>query len=278
MGHNSFIFNLEWYAVLSEYPAEVRFEVYEAIMRYAASGTLSDLKPLAHMAFSFIKKELDYNRDKYESMVEKRREAGRLGGATKGISNASASKTSKCKQNKQVLAKQASASYNDNVNDNVNDNDIIKNSDDFVLDDSEEADESTEQMLEQEFESFRKAYPGRKRGFKVELENLKRKYPKTWREITPLLSPALERLIEWHEKSITAGQFTPSYKNLSTWIDRQCWTEELPEVDVNALTPRNNGTTAINHGNTDRQSEFARHIIDKLSTPDSPEPDISGNY
>lgn len=56
----TFLFNTEWKEVLMEYPAEVRLEVYEAAIDYAASGTLSELKPLAKMAFSFIKKEIDY--------------------------------------------------------------------------------------------------------------------------------------------------------------------------------------------------------------------------
>lgn len=45
--------------MLADYPAEVRLEVYEAVIRYAASGTLTELRPLAKMAFSFIKKDID---------------------------------------------------------------------------------------------------------------------------------------------------------------------------------------------------------------------------
>ncbi|MDE6437229.1 MAG: hypothetical protein K2K69_06960, partial [Muribaculaceae bacterium] len=75
----TFVFNLEWVEVLKDYPAEVRYEVYDAIMWYAASGTLPELKPLAKMAFSFIKKEMDYNRSRYDTIVERRREAGRRG-------------------------------------------------------------------------------------------------------------------------------------------------------------------------------------------------------
>lgn len=52
----SFVFNIDWRDVLMDYPAEVRYEVYDAIIEYAASGKLLDLKPLAKMAFSFIKK------------------------------------------------------------------------------------------------------------------------------------------------------------------------------------------------------------------------------
>lgn len=38
-----------------DYPPEVRLEVYDAVIEYAESGTLSELRPLAKMAFSFIK-------------------------------------------------------------------------------------------------------------------------------------------------------------------------------------------------------------------------------
>lgn len=79
----SFVFYIEWQEVLMEYPAEVRLEVYDAIIEYAASGTLSELKPLAKMAFSFIKKQIDSNNDKYNCLVEKRSEAGRKGMASR---------------------------------------------------------------------------------------------------------------------------------------------------------------------------------------------------
>lgn len=64
INRRSFIFNVEWQEILLAYPAEVRLEVYDAVIRYAASGTLSELKPMAKMAFSFIKKEIDNNSPK----------------------------------------------------------------------------------------------------------------------------------------------------------------------------------------------------------------------
>ena len=79
----SFVFNIEWQEVLMDYPPEVRLEVYDAIIEYVASGTLSDLKPLAKMAFSFIKKQIDYNNDKYDDIVAKRSEAGKKGMANR---------------------------------------------------------------------------------------------------------------------------------------------------------------------------------------------------
>ena len=73
----SFIFNVEWQEILLGYPSEVRLEVYDAIIEYVASGTILELKPMAKMAFSFIKKEIDYNTCKYNDIVAKRSEAGK---------------------------------------------------------------------------------------------------------------------------------------------------------------------------------------------------------
>lgn len=56
---STFLFNTDWRDVLVGYAAEVRLEVYEAVIEYAASGTLPRLKPLAQMAFSFIKLQID---------------------------------------------------------------------------------------------------------------------------------------------------------------------------------------------------------------------------
>ena len=81
MARKSFVFRLEWFKSLSAYPAEVRLEVYEATMRYALSGTLSELKPLSSMAFTFIKNALDADFEKYSDISEKRRAAGQKGRA-----------------------------------------------------------------------------------------------------------------------------------------------------------------------------------------------------
>ena len=111
-----------------EYPAEVRLEVYDAIIEYAASGTLRELKPLAKMAFSFIKKEIDYNNEKYEETVTKRSEAGKKGMSSRyknhsGVTNLTnvtsdnnANKTNTCYQGVTNLT---NVTDNDNVYDNV---------------------------------------------------------------------------------------------------------------------------------------------------------------
>lgn len=83
--------------------------------------------------------------------------------------------------------------------------------------------------LEQQFEEFRKAYKGRKRGHKEEFENFKKKNT-DWREIVPLLMPALHRLEEYNAAAVAAGKWVPQWANLQTWINQRRWTEELPAV------------------------------------------------
>ncbi len=77
------------------------------------------------------------------------------------------------------------------------------------------------------FDIFRKLYPGKKRGLDPEFENFKKKY-KNWRDILPLLKPAAENQIALRAK-IKDGEWQPSWKNLQTWINNQCWTEEAEQ-------------------------------------------------
>lgn len=74
---DGFHFKYSWRKALMDYPSEVRLEVYDAIMEYAESGTLVELKPMAKMAFSIFKVEIDQEKDRARSISEKRAEAGR---------------------------------------------------------------------------------------------------------------------------------------------------------------------------------------------------------
>lgn len=135
----SFVFNVEWQEILLAYPAEVRLEVYDAVIEYVASGTISELKPMAKMAFSFIKKEVDYNNGKYEAIVEKRSEAGKRGGNPnfkKGKANPyygdGAERQKNITKDNQTLSNITKdnqglpkISLNDNVNDNVIEKDSL---------------------------------------------------------------------------------------------------------------------------------------------------------
>lgn len=116
-----FLFNLEWDEILSELPKEVKYEVYDAIIEYAKSGKLMDLKPIAKGCFLFIKKEIDYYISSYDSKIEKRKEAGSKGGKAKQKVAKQANATF-AKQNKQS---QANGSINKNINENENINVLL---------------------------------------------------------------------------------------------------------------------------------------------------------
>ena len=131
----TFIFNLEWSEVLLGCEPEVRLEVYDAIMRYAQSGTLAEMKPLARMAFAFIKREMDYNKAQYEATIERKREAGRKGG-------------SKAKQTQADLSTAKQSQAKPSIYDNEYDNDNIPSYEGDIMRVRERTEHTPAQILE----------------------------------------------------------------------------------------------------------------------------------
>lgn len=60
-----------------------RGELFTAILCYAAGESVPELDAAADMAFSFIRERMDRDNAAYMEKVEKRREAGKLGGRPK---------------------------------------------------------------------------------------------------------------------------------------------------------------------------------------------------
>lgn len=89
--------------------------------------------------------------------------------------------------------------------------------------------------IEEEFERFRKAYPGNKRGSKIEFDNFKKKHS-DYRTAVFLLYPALEKLNEWREQKRRLNQFVPEYANLSTWLNQRRWEMEFEKIEKNETT------------------------------------------
>ena len=120
MKKETFLFYADWLNVIRDLPSEVQLEVYQAIAEYAIYDNLIELKPLAKVAFGFIKQTIDRDTQKYISISEKRSEAGKRGG--RPLKN-NQLKESNEKQKKQLLSEKSKKS-NCPLNDNVNDNDI----------------------------------------------------------------------------------------------------------------------------------------------------------
>lgn len=121
---DSFVYHLNWEEVMDNLPQEVREEVRGAIIGYARTGVTPELKPLAKVAFEFVKRDMDWDFQKYQSMVTARSESGKKGAAAREVNSSNAKQdlanqanAPLAKQTKQGLANQA-----DNVYDNVYDN------------------------------------------------------------------------------------------------------------------------------------------------------------
>ncbi len=122
MKRETFLFYADWLNVIRDLPSEVQLEIYQAITEYAINGNLIELKPLAKVAFGFVKQTIDRDTQKYISISEKRSEAGKRGGRPLKDNELEESNE---KQKKQLLSgksKKSNCPLNDN--DNVNDNEF----------------------------------------------------------------------------------------------------------------------------------------------------------
>lgn len=117
MERETFVFYKDWLNVIRDLPSEVQLEVYQAITEYAIYGNLIELKPLAKVAFGFVKQTIDRDTQKYVSIKEKRKEAGAKGGRPLKTNELEESKE---KQKNQLVfekSKKSNCPLNVNVND-----------------------------------------------------------------------------------------------------------------------------------------------------------------
>ena len=70
----NFVFRKEWREALKDYSAEVRAEVYEAILAYAFEGIVIEMSDLSRMAFNFIKLSIDAMQEAYKEKCERNRQ------------------------------------------------------------------------------------------------------------------------------------------------------------------------------------------------------------
>ena len=118
---NSFVVYTDYMQQIELLSMEQRGVLFTSIMSYASGRELPDMDGMTKMAFSFIKATMDRDMEKYRQTVEKRKEAGKLGGRPKA--DGFPEKQEKAKKANGFSEKQNKAKKpdNDSVNDNVND-------------------------------------------------------------------------------------------------------------------------------------------------------------
>ena len=129
---NSFVIYTDYMEQVELLTMEQRGILFTSIMAYASEKELPDMDGMTKMAFSFIKATMDRDMEKYRQTVEKRKEAGKLGGRPKADSSSekqskakkadgSSEKQSKAKKANGFSEKQDKAKKPDNDSVNVND-------------------------------------------------------------------------------------------------------------------------------------------------------------
>ena len=116
---NSFVMYTDYLKHVQKLSMEQRGELFTAILCYASGENLPDLDLATDMIFGVIQERIDRDTALYMEKIQKRVEAGKLGGLAKAsnakqnVANASNAKNSV-----------ANLADNEYVNDNVNDNNI----------------------------------------------------------------------------------------------------------------------------------------------------------
>lgn len=119
MKKDSFVLYTEYIEQIELLSMEQRGILLTAIFAYVSDAELPDMDGITKMAFAFIKSRIDKDTEKYAKTIEKRKEAGKLGGRPKA--NGSSEKQEKAKKANGFSEKQNNPVYdNDNVNVNVN--------------------------------------------------------------------------------------------------------------------------------------------------------------
>ena len=126
MAKNSFVIYHNYRETLEDLTDEQVGKLFRAIFDYEIDKKEPNFNGELKIAFRFIKKDLDLNNDKYESICERNRKNGQNGGAPKG------------NQNARKQPKQPKQPDNDNEYDNEYDNDY-DNDDDYILESKEES-------------------------------------------------------------------------------------------------------------------------------------------
>jgi len=70
----------------------------------------------------------------------------------------------------------------------------------------------------------------------TEFENFNKRH-KDWLTVLPLLLPAIQAEIKYHNDSKINEVFVPEYANLSTWINQRRWETEFPNPSTGPIHP-----------------------------------------
>lgn len=208
--------------------AEEYRALFDAIFQYCATGyEPENLSPIAMMAFSFIKTNIDRDCAKYDKVREKRRKAGSLGGKAKS-SNAKQNVASASNAKQDVANVAVTATVTATGTGTVTD---IKENTLMPLSEASEFKGLCPASYHPKFETFWIAYPSRN-GKK----NGKRKaFESWWKVVRDKLSTPDELVVRIIQLAPTYGDYA---KDASTWLNGRGWEDEVTKGVFNGKQDR----------------------------------------
>lgn len=129
--YKSFIFRESWWTIIRNLPNTQKCAIFESLCKYVFDGedTNVDIFSPAGMAIQFIKRDMELDKNKYERIKERRREAGKKGNAVRwnndrnvsqNIANiANATKTEKKQEDSQLKIEDISEKNIDNFGEKI---------------------------------------------------------------------------------------------------------------------------------------------------------------
>lgn len=94
------------------------------------------------------------------------------------------------------------------------------------------------EIYKEKFEIFRKEYRGSKRGLDEEFKCLQKH--KDWMSVCEIILQNYKHQLSLRELKRAKGEFIPPYKNLKTYLNNRCWTEDM-DVLAQGLTDEEKG-------------------------------------
>lgn len=137
--YDSFLFRASWWQCMKNLPNECRSEVYDAVCMYVFEGKepAFDQMSATSMAVRFIITDLEYDKQKYAEVSEKRAAAGRRGGQAKAANVANvANATHNADETKQNVANVANVANVSKRSNRIEENRICSNRIEYNQDDN----------------------------------------------------------------------------------------------------------------------------------------------
>lgn len=226
MRKNSFILYTEYAEHLAMLDDAQAGRLFRAILAHEA-GEVVELSGLEAMAFSFIKKDLERNRERYEDVSAARSEAGKKGAEKRWQksedSQATKSQNSKIANDSKAIISHDSKMTNANKNSD-NDNDSDSDNDSDIKKENPPTGDKRKKDYATEFIEVWQAYPR-----KIGRADALRAYSKARKDGTSkeVILDGVKRYAAYIVKNKTEPEYI---KHGSTWFNHAGWEDDYNQV------------------------------------------------